>query len=149
MGELDGAFGVVEADGDRIALHGEGFDAEVAGAPHLVEHHLGVFAATLYSSSEEGSCCRLGYPQHLALLVVGEDAVHLLKVLHVAGPCGFPAIDPELAEVNGAAVEVRDLSHQQLALAFPVGDGHAAADDGVVAFEGQPAVLGAETERLI
>ena len=80
---------------------------------------------------DKGRYRLLGNPEHVISLVVSHNAVHLLKVAHIAGTDSLPAIYPQLAEVNGAAVEVRHIGHQQHALALPAGNRHAAADDGL------------------
>ena len=138
MQELDGTFRIVKADSRRVALRGDALDAQVAGAPHFVKNHLrvGGFENFLY--------CLLGNPQYLVLLVVGADAGHLLRVTDITGSrCLFPSY-PQLTKVNGTSIEVRNSSHPQLALFFPVGNAQAAADDCFVASYSQAAVFWAQ-----
>ena len=83
MFELDAALRVVETHTCRIAPHLDGLDAQIRHAPHLVEYHLGI--GCLHHLLH-----RLGrHPEHPLLLVDTADAVHLLKIVHIAADKGL------------------------------------------------------------
>ena len=141
--ELQLGFRVVEAHGNGVALHRHALDAQVGGAPHLVQHQFEVF--TIYYVGYGG----LGYPEDVVPFVVGADAVHLFEVADIACPCGFLAIDVELSEVDGTAVEVGHTGYQIFALPLPIRDGHAASDDGSIAFYAESTVLRTQSQRFV
>ncbi len=87
-------------------------------------------------------------PKNMVLFVVGQDARHLFEGVATVGCAdgytsgtdglfevtlmggGLDGAHPQLSEVYGAAVEVRNVSHQQPVLLLPVANGHSSADDG-------------------
>ena len=108
-----------------------------------MEHHLQIWRLhhLFYSL--------LGNPEHLVLLVVHADAGHLLKVADVASSDGFQLVYPQLSEVDGTSVEVGHVGHQQLTLPLPARDAHSTADDGMLALDGQSAVLRTQAQRFV
>ena len=114
-----------------------------------MQHQFGIFASALDPTSEQGSGCSFGYPQYVVLLVIRHDAVHLLEVADVASPDRLLAIDVQLTEVHGSAVEVGHTGHQPFALPFPACDGHAASDDGTVALYAESTVLRAQPQGVV
>ena len=143
MFKLQSVLWLMEANSRGIALWGNALDAQVGGAPHFVQHHFGVWSLQNFLHRFPGN------PQHMVLLVVSTDAVHLLEITDIARPDGFLSVHPQLTEVNRTSVEVGHIGHQQLPLTFPTGNLHTATDNGILSLDGQSAVLRSEPQGLI
>ena len=141
--EVHVALGVVEGDGGAVAHHPDALDAQVGHAPHLVEHHLGVFLVRngLHSGGR--------HVERLLRLVHRTYLLHLLEVAHVARPDGFTAVHPQLAELQRPTVELRNVGHPELSLSSPALDEHAAADGHVaIGFQRDVFVLRTDDDGL-
>ena len=93
----------------------------------------------------------------MVLLVVGADARHLFKRVipigntdgHATGADGFAAVNPQLAEVDGATVEVRNVGNHQFPLLLPIRNLQPTTDNRVVASNNETTVLGTEAKGLV
>ena len=120
--KLNAALRVMETDSRRVACDVNGFYTQIGHTPHFVEHHFGVgrIRYLLHGLGRN--------PNHTLCLIYATNAIHLLKIGHIACTHCLPAANPQLSKVQGTTVERRYVGHPQAALFPPTGQGYPATD---------------------
>ena len=93
----------------------------------------------------------------MVFLVVSADAGHLFERVasagktdgHITGADSFATVNPQLAKVDGATIEVRNVGNNQCPLLLPIRNFQPTADNRIVTSNGEATILGTEAERFV